>query len=726
MDKKKENTKNLITVTKENFQKCIIDFKNYLNNESLEYVIFNNEISTMNFKYMEEYGEIIFSEFTICYNGKHTNDDIENNELFYITYLIPSIKYHKFSEEEFISFNHKAFKSLYDESNLYSLKKILNSNSLSYENIHKKNFLEKKFDSILKEGKPFAGENKKSYNYFPKAIELPSKKFQKRFEEIIKQLVEINFEKDENKKKYLDENDKIYFYNTDLYESNYKILYRLFNFKWNLIFDNLDEQDTFKIKINSFKIEKIKKKLKIKSDYISFIENIIDFLKDEDNNNIDFDINIRDKYFNEELLNNWKKYIELEDKYIDFAYEIDIDKTRVKFNLKKSKNSRIENILKILQFIKNMIDIGNDDFNYDKKEFCLDEIIYKKFNMINLFTKKVKKRIIFSYHIIPIIDSTKFKLNKTKEEYISKINYKNLLIRKSFEEEILFGKNITTDFEELFSIDNKNEGFKALSIDFAYNLNILLANKEFNDLIKLFFSKLEFLAFDKKWDKYYSIYYKKNEKFKEDFNIYFQSIINLAKITKKNIIINEEIGLSYFYEEIFSKKNINIYGVNLKNNIYFSIRKLLLKKDLNAYEEIEKIISQINIYDLSYICKDQKINFYFDYLNLKKTYKDLSLTQKLHFIIQNNEFLRNKQNLIKYKNKFYLDNLDKFENKPYYNISKEKFYEKSDKIINIIKEKIDFTITESNENNDFLQINFIDSNKFNELENLKEILNKIC
>ena len=128
MDKKKENTKNLITVTKENFQKCIIDFKNYLNNESLEYVIFNNEISTMNFKYMEEYGEIIFSEFTICYNGKHTNDDIENNELFYITYLIPSIKYHKFSEEEFISFNHKAFKSLYDESNLYSLKKILNSN----------------------------------------------------------------------------------------------------------------------------------------------------------------------------------------------------------------------------------------------------------------------------------------------------------------------------------------------------------------------------------------------------------------------------------------------------------------------------------------------------------------------------------------------------------------------------------------------------------------------
>ena len=73
-----------------------------------------------------------------------------------------------------------------------------------------------------------------------------------------------------------------------------------------------------------------------------------------------------------------------------------------------------------------------------------------------------------------------------------------------------------------------------------------------------------------------------------------------------------------------------------------------------------------------------------------------------------------------------MDNLDKFENKPYYNISKEKFYEKSDKIINIIKEKIDFAITESNENNDFLQINFIDSNKFNELENLKEILNKIC
>ena len=193
MEKKVDKIQNLILVTKENFRKCFIDFKNVLKSEVLEYIIFNNEISTSNEKYMEKYGEIIFSEFTICYKRKEIENNENQNNLLYITYLIPSIKYHKFSQEEFASFNPMILQSLSNNGDLYSLDNIFKSTSISYENINEKENLEKTFTSILKEGKPFTDENKKSYNYFPKAIELPSKKFQKRFEDIIKYFTELNF-----------------------------------------------------------------------------------------------------------------------------------------------------------------------------------------------------------------------------------------------------------------------------------------------------------------------------------------------------------------------------------------------------------------------------------------------------------------------------------------------------------------------------------------------------
>ena len=179
MEKKVDKIQNLILVTKENFRKCFIDFKNVLKSEVLEYIIFNNEISTSNEKYMEKYGEIIFSEFTICYKRKEIENNENQNNLLYITYLIPSIKYHKFSQEEFASFNPMTLQSLSNNGDLYTLDNIFKSNSISYENINEKENLEKTFTSILKEGKPFTDENKKSYNYFPKAIELPSKKFKK-------------------------------------------------------------------------------------------------------------------------------------------------------------------------------------------------------------------------------------------------------------------------------------------------------------------------------------------------------------------------------------------------------------------------------------------------------------------------------------------------------------------------------------------------------------------
>jgi hypothetical protein len=143
---------------------------------------------------IETEGEIVFSEFTICSNTS-------NNQNKLITYLIPSIKYHRYSPDEIVSFNSDFLSSLTNEKNVYNFKYICNSNSLSYENINKKTILENNLNSILKDGKPFPEEyeNKKSYNYFPKAIEIPSKKFQKKFEERIIYFIKQNFDDNHQK-----------------------------------------------------------------------------------------------------------------------------------------------------------------------------------------------------------------------------------------------------------------------------------------------------------------------------------------------------------------------------------------------------------------------------------------------------------------------------------------------------------------------------------------------
>ena len=66
-----------------------------------------------------------------------------------------------------------------------------------------------------------------------------------------------------------------------------------------------------------------------------------------------------------------------------------------------------------------------------------------------------------------------------------------------------------------------------------------------------------------------------------------------------------------------------------------------------------------------------------------------------------------------------------FENKPFYIIEKDKFFNKLDDIINLLKNKTDFTLSSNIGNNNMIQINFIDSTKFNDLDNIINELNNI-
>jgi hypothetical protein len=263
-------------VTKDNFHSRLIEFKDLLNDNEFKYIIINNEISTTNLKILEKEGEIVFSEFTIC---KSITKNSEKKK--FVTFLMPSIKFHRYSQDEIVSFNPAFINYLYKADNIYNIKNIFSAKSLSYENINKKERLENFLNSVLKDGKPFKQENEKSYNYFPKAVEIPSKQFQKRFEEIIKYFIEQNFDEKINEK-----NENFY-----KYESNYKLVIRLLDFNWHISLFEALGNEKFNLVVDGYKIDYLTNTNKLRSDFICFIENLIEFFNEKENNIKEFSVN---------------------------------------------------------------------------------------------------------------------------------------------------------------------------------------------------------------------------------------------------------------------------------------------------------------------------------------------------------------------------------------------------------------------------------------------------
>ena len=179
--KKNENPSEFVIINKENFHLEYENFKKELNNKLLEYIFLNIDIST-NLKEKFRQQELIFTEITLVKRIK-TNNDIN----FKIkTFLIPSLKFHKFAQEEYVSFNPELMKYLFKYKNVYDINTISNKNTISYDNMsNKENFI-KFFEKIIEKGKPPKKENKKSYIYFPKALTLHSKHFKLDLKKLLK------------------------------------------------------------------------------------------------------------------------------------------------------------------------------------------------------------------------------------------------------------------------------------------------------------------------------------------------------------------------------------------------------------------------------------------------------------------------------------------------------------------------------------------------------------
>ena len=729
-------------VTKDNFLESLRDFKININSNLLEFIILNNDISTSSPKIQEKEGEIVFSEFTLCKRVNYPAKDILYS---FITFLVPSLKFHRYAVDEIASFNSIFLKYLTNEKSIYDFNLINSANSLSYDNIHKREEFEKSLDLILNDGKPFKKENKTSYYYYPKAFELPSKKYQTKFEDFLKYFINQYFDKikpeleDANNKPKEDnkdnKDDTTSLFITDKYISDFKFLNNFLDFKWGQIFEKMDFE-IYKVFVNEYKIKFKSTEINLNPKFLKFIEMLHQKLDSQNEiENFEMDIDEGDKdEINNELLNNWKQYILAEDSIVEFSYEYKENANKIIFVLKANKTTdkrkKLEGFMKFLSFI---ISIPNEIKN--KTEFEIKDIFFRRINMKYLFPKSIRHNIEFNYHLATKVDK-KFKLEKDKDYYLKKISYKRLFVNNKNEEEILFGYKLETLFKLLLEVkdlqkaemDLNKPKQKSISLEFGKDLEILIKDEQFKKILEGYFSKFIVEPLTKENEttaKFRTIKYTmikvpniKEKACKKDL----ESLIKRAKEIKRNILLDEEIGVAYFYDEIFKRKNINIYGTNLKNKIYFPIKQLLLepRKNKNSEEEIQKILEKVNIYDISYICLRKGIDFFQKYLKLKRDEerKERTMTQRLGYVIEETDALKDRENLDDFRNKFYLDEKEKITKKHYLCVDKINLNEKAEAILKIFRNKTDFTINKNAKDKTVMEINIIDSGKYKEIENI--------
>ena len=712
--KKNENPSEFVIINKENFHLEYENFKKELNNKLLEYIFLNIDIST-NLKEKFRQQELIFTEITLVKRIK-TNNDIN----FKIkTFLIPSLKFHKFAQEEYVSFNPELMKYLFKYKNVYDINTISNKNTISYDNMsNKENFI-KFFEKIIEKGKPPKKENKKSYIYFPKALTLHSKTFQIRFEEIVKNLVQKilkeikNNNNLDNKNKKNENEDNIQFFDSNVYENNYKLIKEILNTNLSSIFQPFFNE-MIEIKINKIKIEIKENKNNLFINIIDFYIKLLNFIE---NDKEEFIIE-NDLIKNKEFYNNVKEFL-LSEKisFVDLIYdENDLLK---KINICRSKEFNNENLKKILNEIKNL---------KEKNEIDINDINYYNFDFRKLFYLKenneIIKNLIISYHFQLMLNFSKIPVEITKKSddfYFDKIKYNKFLLNTENQHEIIFGYNFETEVHKFLNEiqqiikkniennnnENNNNNEKTINLNFGKDLDLFLKNEKFEKIFKENFKKFSLKLYENK--EYYIFQFPNEIKFNlEDLK---KEIVDLAETIKKENNILEELGVSIFLNELFNyDQKFKIFGCNIKKKIEFIIKNNIINYDENK-NNLEDYFDKFDLYDLIYISKKLNFNFYKKYLEIGRQKIGL-VTQKIFNtffdLIYNNNELKNKI-LKEYKNCFIND----YENDNY-NLKNENVFNKEDfdknnkcnEIIENYQKKNDFFVEVKRDNNNIIKYIF--------------------
>lgn len=580
-------------VTKENFITLLNEFKINLGKTNLEYIIFNIDMSSPE-NIESANNQIIFCEISLCLKNENSNNDIPHNV---ITYLIPSLKFHKFISEEFISLSSITMRylSFYKES--YNISLVSDLMSLSYSEINREDEMKKNLEQILKEGKQSKKENKKSYYYFPKALYIHSKKFQNKYVEVLsnftkdimKNYRDYKFKKEENDEPVTikNENVKLTNYDNDL-------ITEIFKFKWNTVFQPFTGE-MFSLYIREIKIE-----IKNKDDeekFIQFINGLLLLIKQGGNNSfVHAD-------FEEDFYAKWSSLLS---KYLLISTP---KNEKVEISICTTDPKEIPSwVINLLSVMKNLNKTSDAKFT--------PQIIIEDYLPLSM-----QKNVVVTYMFGFECNFTKFEVDETKPDsyFTDKISYKKIYIENNDSANILFGYDYRSEIYYLFDaiIKNNYSLEKKINKLFACDLQNFRVEEKFSKLINENFLLFEIESKDK--NDYYIKVKAETNRIKDELKI---SLCEIGEEIKKRYVILYEMGVSIFIKEMVkasNNKGEKIFGSRLEERQNF-ISKLIGETKLNW-----------NIIDIPTLCEKKNISFSSMYYKLGNEVK--YVTQKLYYIV---------------------------------------------------------------------------------------------
>ena len=695
--KENDAVRELIFVTKENFHSSLSLFKKKLESSLLKYISFNCDISTE--KKLNQ--ELIFSEFSIVHKV-NTNNDIDF-QIF--TFLIPSIQFHKYEKEDYVSFSPIFLKYLLNYKDIYDFNKVTSLNSITYESLEKENILKENLERILIEGKAPKKDASKSYNYYPKALELPSKNFQKQLIEDIKKITENFWNTYENEVKNKNIEEELIIKNLDITEDNYKLIKVLLDFKWVSIIFRPFVQNMFRLFVNKIKISLTEK---ISDNWKKFMNSIQSGFSQNKKENL-FNIIVEDE-MEDYFYQNFCDFF-VNSKISKCEFIKDKEKT-VRFEISKEndfQSDKMENTLKQLLEL------------CDKEEIEIIDYDYHGFDFRKLFENTFKNNVHINYSFGYSINPSLLKeIDLKKKENIS---YSNLFLNINNKEDIIYGYQFETVLHKLLKEikgkDNENINKKintSISIEFGKDLETFNEDKEFIEIINSYFDYFKvFIDNDK---KYYIVQYilKKELNFEEIKSL----LLEQCEIIKKKLLINEELGVSLFYKEIFSDKKYTIIGSNLEKKFNFIVKNILRNPNIEnstILTEIEKI----KFFDLQYISRKINYNFFPTFMSFLYNSKNpiKLITQRFIYIFND---IKEKNEIEKYSNISVEENELKEE---IILITKEQFNNNYKNVFKILKDITNFSLSYLDlEDKEYIGITILEKEKIKEKEKIeKEISN---
>lgn len=695
--KENDAVRELIFVTKENFHSSLSLFKKKLESSLLKYISFNCDISTE--KKLNQ--ELIFSEFSIVHKV-NTNNDIDF-QIF--TFLIPSIQFHKYEKEDYVSFSPIFLKYLLNYKDIYDFNKVTSLNSITYESLEKENILKENLERILIEGKAPKKDASKSYNYYPKALELPSKNFQKQLIEDIKKITENFWNTYENEVKNKNIEEELIIKNLDITEDNYKLIKVLMDFKWVSIIFRPFVQNMFRLFVNKIKISLTEK---LSDNWKKFMNSIQSGFSQNKKENL-FNIIVEDE-MEDYFYQNFCDFF-VNSKISKCEFIKDKEKT-VRFEISKEndfQSDKMENTLKQLLEL------------CDKEEIEIIDYDYHGFDFRKLFENTFKNNVHINYSFGYSINPSLLKeIDLKKKENIS---YSNLFLNINNKEDIIYGYQFETVLHKLLKEikgkDNENINKKintSISIEFGKDLETFNEDKEFIEIINSYFDYFKvFIDNDK---KYYIVQYilKKELNFEEIKTL----LLEQCEIIKKKLLINEELGVSLFYKEIFSDKKYTIIGSNLEKKFNFIVKNILRNPNIEnstILTEIEKI----KFFDLQYISRKINYNFFPTFMSFLYNSKNpiKLITQRFIYIFND---IKEKNEIEKYSNISVEENELKEE---IILITKEQFNNNYKNVFKILKDITNFSLSYLDlEDKEYIGITILEKEKIKDKEKIeKEISN---